>query len=77
MHLKQYQADALAVLRRFFEEARMAGPKNAYQTITTDRSSGKRREIALGDGLRPGKRTRSARLQSTYSVESCVPMTTP
>ena len=36
MQLKQYQADALAVLRRFFEEARMAGPKNAYETITTE-----------------------------------------
>ena len=35
MQLKQYQADALAVLRRFFEEARMVGPKNAYETITT------------------------------------------
>ena len=34
MQLKQYQADALAVLRRFFEEARMAGPRNAYETIT-------------------------------------------
>ncbi len=36
MQLKQYQADALAVLRRFFEEARMAGPKNAYETITKE-----------------------------------------
>ncbi len=36
MQLKQYQADTLAVLRRFFEEARMAGPKNAYETITTE-----------------------------------------
>ena len=36
MQLKQYQADALAVLRRFFEEARMAGPKNAYETITRE-----------------------------------------
>ncbi len=35
MQLKQYQADTLAVLRRFFEEARVAGPKNAYETITT------------------------------------------
>ena len=34
MKLKQYQFDALAVLRRFFEEARIAGPKNAYETIT-------------------------------------------
>jgi len=36
VQLKQYQADALAVLRRFFEEARMVGPKNAYETITTE-----------------------------------------
>ena len=36
MRLKQYQADTLAVLRRFFEEARMVGPKNAYETITKD-----------------------------------------
>ncbi len=36
MQLKQYQADALSVLRRFFEEARMAGPKNAYETITKE-----------------------------------------
>ena len=36
MQLKQYQADALAVLRRFFEEARMAGPRNAYETITKE-----------------------------------------
>ena len=34
MKLKQYQADTLAVLRRFFEEARVAGPKNAYETLT-------------------------------------------
>ena len=34
MKLKQYQADTLAVLRRFLEEARIAGPKNAYEAIT-------------------------------------------
>ena len=34
MKLKEYQAETLAVLRRFFEEARMAGPKNAYEVIT-------------------------------------------
>ena len=34
MKLKQYQADTLDVLRRFFEEARLAGPRNAYETIT-------------------------------------------
>ncbi len=36
MQLKQYQADALAVLRRFFEEARVAGLKNAYEIITKE-----------------------------------------
>ena len=34
MKLKQYQADTLDNLRRFFEEARIAGPRNAYETIT-------------------------------------------
>ena len=32
MQLKQYQADTLSVLRHFFEEARIAGPKNAYES---------------------------------------------
>ena len=36
MQLKQYQADALSVLQRFFEEARVAGPKNAYERITKE-----------------------------------------
>ena len=34
MKLKEYQSETLAVLRRFFEEARVAGPKNAYEAIT-------------------------------------------
>lgn len=34
MQLKPYQADTLAVLRRFLEEARVAGPKAAYEGIT-------------------------------------------
>ena len=34
MQLKPYQAEALAVLRRFFEEARIAGPESAYERIT-------------------------------------------
>ena len=33
MQLKQYQTDTLSVLRRFFEEARIAGPQNAYEVI--------------------------------------------
>ena len=36
MNLKQYQTDTLSILRRFFEEARMAGPKNAYEAITQE-----------------------------------------
>ena len=36
MQLKAYQADTLTVLRRFFEEARVAGPKNAYEAITRE-----------------------------------------
>ena len=36
MQLKPYQADTLAVLRRFFEEARIAGPGNAYEAITRE-----------------------------------------
>ena len=36
MRLKQYQTDTLSVLRRFFEEARIAGPRNAYETITSE-----------------------------------------
>ena len=34
MKLKEYQSETLAVLRRFFEEARVAGPRNAYEAIT-------------------------------------------
>ncbi len=36
MLLKRYQADTLAVLRRFFEEARIGGPKGAYEAITSE-----------------------------------------
>ena len=36
MQLKQFQADALSTLKRFFEEARVAGPKNAYERITKE-----------------------------------------
>ena len=36
MRLKQYQEDALSVLRRFFEESLLAGPKDAYETITQE-----------------------------------------
>lgn len=36
MKLKQYQVETLAALRRFFEEARIVGPKNAYEKITRE-----------------------------------------
>ncbi len=36
MKLKPYQTDTLNTLRRFFEHARLAGPKAAYETITTE-----------------------------------------
>ena len=36
MQLKRYQAETLTVLRRFLEEARIAGPKNAYETVTRE-----------------------------------------
>ncbi|GAB9214412.1 hypothetical protein BDS110ZK18_42950 [Bradyrhizobium diazoefficiens] len=42
MKLKQYQADTLAVLRRFLEEARVAGPKNAYEACTKEPEQAKR-----------------------------------
>lgn len=42
MKLKQYQTDTLSVLRRFFEEARVAGPKSAYEAITKEPDQAKR-----------------------------------
>jgi type III restriction enzyme len=42
MKLKRYQTDTLSVLRRFFEEARVAGPKGAYETITREPDQAKR-----------------------------------
>lgn len=42
MKLKHYQSDTLAVLRRFFEEARVAGPKGAYEAITREPEQAKR-----------------------------------
>lgn len=42
MQLKQYQAETLATLRKFFEEARVIGPKAAYETITSDPDQAKR-----------------------------------
>ena len=42
MKLKQYQTDTLIILRRFLEEARVAGPKNAYDTLTSEPEQAKR-----------------------------------
>ena len=42
MLLKNYQSETLSVLRRFFEEARIAGPKNAYEAITGEPDQAKR-----------------------------------
>lgn len=42
MNLKPYQAETLAVLRRFLEEARVAGPDNAYRTITAEPEQARR-----------------------------------
>lgn len=42
MKLKSYQSDTLATLRRFFEEARIAGPKAAYEAITGEPEHAKR-----------------------------------
>ena len=36
MQLKPYQTDTLNTLRRFFEEARLAGPKAAYEAISAE-----------------------------------------
>ena len=36
MDLKRYQAETLDILRRFFEEARIGGPKNAYESLTQE-----------------------------------------
>ncbi|WP_243368367.1 DEAD/DEAH box helicase [Microvirga solisilvae] len=42
MKLKKYQAETLATLRRFLEEARVAGPRNAYEAITSEPEQTKR-----------------------------------
>ena len=42
MQLKQYQLDTLATLRRFFEEARVRGPKAAYEAITAEPDQARR-----------------------------------
>lgn len=42
MKLKQYQTDTLSALRRFFEEARVAGAKGAYEALTKEPEQAKR-----------------------------------
>ena len=42
MKLKQYQTETLLALRRFLEEARIAGPKSAYELITGDEEQARR-----------------------------------
>ena len=42
MKLKEYQKASLATLRTFFEEARIVGPKPAYETITAEPELAKR-----------------------------------
>lgn len=42
MDLKLYQRDTLATLRRFFEDARVRGPKVAYEAITAEPDQAKR-----------------------------------
>ncbi len=52
MNLKDYQKDTLAVLRRFLEEARIAGPKAAYEKITREPEQAQRLG-RYGDEYRP------------------------
>ena len=42
MKLKDYQKASLATLRKFFEEARILGPKSAYEAITAEPELAKR-----------------------------------
>lgn len=52
MKLKKYQTDTLTILRRYLEEARIAGPKTAYNTITSEEEQ-KQRLGAYGGIYRP------------------------
>jgi len=42
MQLKCYQTETLSILRRFFEAARIAGPKGAYEAIVREPEQAKR-----------------------------------
>ena len=49
MQLKQYQTETLAILRRFFEEARIAGPKAAYEALVSEPDQASRLGRYAGD----------------------------
>lgn len=49
MKLKPYQADTLATLRRYLEEARVAGPKAAYERVTGEPEQARRLGRYRGD----------------------------
>lgn len=54
MNLKDYQKASIATLRRFFEEARITGPKPAYEAITAEPELSKRLK-GYAAGYRPIK----------------------
>lgn len=49
MELKQYQTDTLATLARFFRDARVSGPKTAYETIVREPQQKQRLGRYAGD----------------------------
>lgn len=49
MDLKEYQKDTLATLGRFFRDARVSGPKAAYETIVKEPEQKKRLGRYAGD----------------------------
>ncbi len=55
MQLKQYQTDTLAILQRFFEEARIAGPKAAYEALVSEPEQESRLGRYVGEYLTPLK----------------------
>lgn len=57
MELKPYQKDTLGVLGRFFREARISGPKSAYETIVNE----------------PEQKKRLGRYAGTYRALEAVP----
>ena len=49
MELKRYQTETLGVLRRFFEEARIGGPGNAYGAVTKEPEQAGRLGVLRGE----------------------------